>query len=320
MQEKLPSYALKKASVIIGIVAILAVLLGLLLFALRGSEDEWICQNGKWIKHGNPGNPKPTSGCEKEEVLNGKEKNADSENGQTHFNMIRIDEPKDGAEVSSPLEIIGEARGTWFFEGDFPIEIIDEKGKSIAIAPAGALGEWMKEDFVPFRAVLDFSKTSGSGKIIIREDNPAGETEEDLRRVEIPVKFTAPKNQIVRVYFSNSYYNSGTNSCSGVYEVKRIIPKTQAPARAALEELLSGPTKLEEKGKFSTNINSGVEIQNLKIENGIAKVDFSDQLQKAVGGSCRVTAIRAQITETLKQFSSVKEVIISINGKTEEIF
>lgn len=33
------------------------------LFLVRGSEDTWICQNGMWIKHGNPNNPIPQSGC-----------------------------------------------------------------------------------------------------------------------------------------------------------------------------------------------------------------------------------------------------------------
>jgi len=26
-------------------------------------EDNWICQNGQWIKHGNPSSPAPSTGC-----------------------------------------------------------------------------------------------------------------------------------------------------------------------------------------------------------------------------------------------------------------
>ncbi len=48
-------------------------------------------------------------------------------------------------------------------------------------------------------------------------------------------------------------------------------------------------------------------------------VDFDETLEKAVGGSCRVAAIRSQITKTLLQFPSFKKVIISINGRTEDI-
>jgi len=51
----------------------------------------------------------------------------------------------------------------------------------------------------------------------------------------------------------------------------------------------------------------------------VAKADFDEQLEFQVGGSCRVSAIRAEITQTLKQFSTVKEVVISIDGRTEDI-
>jgi len=32
-------------------------------FVIGGDEDTWICQNGQWVKHGNPSAPKPTNGC-----------------------------------------------------------------------------------------------------------------------------------------------------------------------------------------------------------------------------------------------------------------
>jgi hypothetical protein len=32
-------------------------------FLLGGDEDNWICTNNEWIKHGNPGKPMPESGC-----------------------------------------------------------------------------------------------------------------------------------------------------------------------------------------------------------------------------------------------------------------
>jgi hypothetical protein len=35
----------------------------LTLLILRGSEDDWICVKGEWIKHGVPSTPMPTSLC-----------------------------------------------------------------------------------------------------------------------------------------------------------------------------------------------------------------------------------------------------------------
>ena len=122
----------------------------------------------------------------------------------------------------------------------------------------------------------------------------------------------------VKAYFNNDKMDPEF-SCNKVFPVERKIPKTQAVARAALEELLKGSTDDEKKQGFFTNINPDVKIQKLFIEDEIAKVDFDEQLEFQVGGSCRVAAIRAQITETLKQFPTVKDVIISIDGRAEDI-
>jgi len=42
------------------VIAAVVVIAGLRLF---GGEDSWLCQNGQWVKHGNPGAPAPTSQC-----------------------------------------------------------------------------------------------------------------------------------------------------------------------------------------------------------------------------------------------------------------
>ncbi len=122
----------------------------------------------------------------------------------------------------------------------------------------------------------------------------------------------------VKAYFNNDRMDPEF-SCNKVFPAEREIPKTQAVARAALEELLKGATEEEKNQGFFTSINSGVKIQSLSIKDGVAKVDFDEQLEFQMGGSCRVAAIRAQITQTLKQFPTVDSVIISINGRTEDI-
>ncbi len=89
--------------------------------------------------------------------------------------------------------------------------------------------------------------------------------------------------------------------------------------KATIESLLRGETQEEINQGFVSNINSGVRIQKLTIEDGVAKIDFDEQMEFQVGGSCRVAAIRAQNTETLKQFPTIDNVVISINGRTEDI-
>jgi hypothetical protein len=54
--------------VIIGALLLLGVGVFSLRFLLGGSEDSWICQDGQWIKHGNPSAPAPSGGCGEEKA------------------------------------------------------------------------------------------------------------------------------------------------------------------------------------------------------------------------------------------------------------
>lgn len=137
-------------------------------------------------------------------------------------------------------------------------------------------------------------------------------------RAEAPVYSGEPDTMVLKVFFGNSVLDPEV-SCDKVFAVDREVPRTVAPARVALEKLLEGPTQTEKDEGFSSSINSGVQIKNLTILDGTATVDFDSKLEESVGGSCRVTAIRAEITETLKQFPTVDEVVISVDGRTEDI-
>jgi len=122
----------------------------------------------------------------------------------------------------------------------------------------------------------------------------------------------------VKVFFGNSRLDPEASG-DKVFAVERRIPRKPAVARSALEELLKGPTDEETAQDYFTSINTGVRIQRLVIADGTAMVDFDEQLESRVGGACRVSAIRDQITRTLKQFPTVNEVLISINGRTRDI-
>jgi spore germination protein GerM len=122
----------------------------------------------------------------------------------------------------------------------------------------------------------------------------------------------------VKVFFNNNNLDPEF-SCNKVFPVERLIQKTDEPERAALSELLNGPTQSDAAQGFFTSINSGVKINSLSIARGVAVVDFDERLEFQVGGSCRVAAISSEIRETLKQFPNIDEVIISINGRTEDI-
>lgn len=240
------------------------------------------------------------------------------ENNNLENSDINVFLPKQGQSVKSPLQVSGEARGMWFFEASFPIKIIDEAGNILGTSYVQAQSDWMTENFVPFKGEINFiSKIRTNGFLVLAKDNPSGLPEND-EEIRIPIIIEPSGYTKVKVYFNNSKLDPEF-SCNKVFPVEREIPKVEGIAKATLSELFKGPTDSEKNEGFSTSINEGVEIKSLEIKDDIAKIDFDEQLEFQVGGSCRVSAIRAQITETLKQFPTVKDVVISINGRTEDI-
>lgn len=104
-------------------------------------------------------------------------------------NIIQVDNLPDNTLIQSPLTVTGKARGTWYFEASFPIELRDGNGVLLAQTPAQAQGDWMTINSVPFSATLTFNQpTTPQGTLILRKDNPSGEPQYDDQLV-IPVTF-----------------------------------------------------------------------------------------------------------------------------------
>ena len=123
----------------------------------------------------------------------------------------------------------------------------------------------------------------------------------------------------VRIFFGNIKKDPRGTQCGLAYPVERRIADGEEPVRAAIEALLRGPSEEEKTAGFFTSINSDAKLRKLEISSGTAAADFDYNLDYRVGGSCRVLAIRAQLEETLRQFSGVGAVSISINGRTDDI-
>ncbi|MGB9722918.1 MAG: Gmad2 immunoglobulin-like domain-containing protein [Chloroflexia bacterium] len=112
------------------------------------------------------------------------------------------------------------------------------------------------------------------------------------------------------------------------------IPRTVRVGTAALEELLWGPPPNAPAGLGTAlplppevlrypgrgpDWGPRVRLLSLTIQDGVARADFSRELRAYGGGSLRVLLIRQQITRTLQEFPSVREVIIAIEGETEGV-
>jgi len=94
--------------------------------------------------------------------------------------LIKVELPFPGAVTGKSFSVIGEARGTWFFEASFPIQLFDKDGKLLATAIAQAQEDWMTENFVPFKADITAPESYiGEATLVLKKDNPSGLPDKD---------------------------------------------------------------------------------------------------------------------------------------------
>lgn len=306
-------YSVKK-TIIFVLLALLIISAAVFLIKGLTGKDSWICQNGQWMMHGHPSSPAPTAGCG--EVSVSPEPSPSANPSSVVRGNLVLMEPYSGESVSSPIKVSGEVR---VFESVVSLRLRDADGHilfdGIAMAQSPDMGQ-----FGPFEreiAYLYQKPTDTTVWLDVFWNSPKDGSEMDL--ISIPLTLVNLDNALtVNVYFSNDRLDPAI-SCNKVFPVQRVIPYTQSVARKTLEALLGGVGLKEAEQGYSTSINPGVGLKSLNLANGVARADFDETLDRNIGGSCRVTAIRAQITETLKQFPTVKDVIISVNGRTEDI-
>lgn|SRR3989344_331712 len=105
--------------------------------------------------------------------------------------LIEVSSPLQNATITSPLVAQGRARGTWYFEASFPIELRSASGALLVQGYGQAQTNWMTSEFVAFVSIpLIFApQPKGSvGTLILHKDNPSGLPEHD-RKLEVPVVF-----------------------------------------------------------------------------------------------------------------------------------
>ena len=227
---------------------------------------------------------------------------------------IIVTKPLSNETVSSPLEISGRAKvseSAVFYR-------LKDVWDNILIdgftATSAGLSEWGS-----YSAKLEFDlPNSPVGWLeVYGQDQESGQEKNLIR---LPIRFKDSNEAKVKVYFNNTEGDPALTDCSKVYSVERKVGYNNILPVSAIGELLIGPSEEDKNNGFVSQIpTEGVTVQNLEIKEGVAYIDFNQALQQGVAGSCRVIAIRSQITETLKQFEGVKDVVISIDGNTEEI-
>jgi hypothetical protein len=214
-----------------------------------------------------------------------------------------------------PFVVEGEAR---VFENVFNYRLKDAADNYVLTDGVGYANAADIGEFGTFKIEISALRRLPVKKDVILEvfDYSAKDgSEENIVVVPFSLDFKNP--EVLKVFFGREGISD--TDCKTMVAVYRVVVRTVSPARTALELLLQGLMREEAGEGYFTSLNPGIKIQKLTIENNTAIADFDATLDKNMGGSCRVAAIRSQIAETLKQFPNVKNVIISIDGRTEDI-
>ncbi|MCL6451136.1 MAG: GerMN domain-containing protein [Acetobacteraceae bacterium] len=99
-----------------------------------------------------------------------------------------------------------------------------------------------------------------------------------------------------------------------VVPVRRVVPSTAAPARAAIEQLIAGP--LPGDGEVGRTLPATARLRGLTIRDGVARVDFSAEFARDHAGGTTGGAVTVQsIVYTLTEFPTVKAVQVLVEGQ-----
>jgi hypothetical protein len=168
----------------------LLIFIGILAFVMQGFlKKQQIADINSFDECVSAGFPILTSYPASCMTSNGRSFQQDTGNELAMSNLIVVSNPRSNQKISNPVQVTGKARGSWFFEASFSMELFSANNKSLGTAKARAQGDWMSEGFVPFTSDLNFSfPDTKTGKLVISNANPSG-LEQNHKELIIPVTF-----------------------------------------------------------------------------------------------------------------------------------
>lgn len=135
-----------------------------------------------------------------------------------------------------------------------------------------------------------------------------------LKRTEInlqPVENPGEKLSKVVVY----YYKKGSGAYSYYVPVTKLVTGYENSAEAAMNALLEGPT---DGSSLSSAFPEGTQLLGVQVNDGMAYVNFSEQILAKQGDRAAENSMMKEVTLTLKEFPEISKTKIFVNGKIVE--
>jgi sporulation and spore germination protein/immunoglobulin-like protein involved in spore germination len=139
---------------------------------------------------------------------------------------------------------------------------------------------------------------------------PAGTTQPAGGQSPAPVPTaTSPQSAAGQVSLQAWFTRQGK-----LFGTQRGVPATASVGRAALDQLLAGPSSAESAAGLRSLIPAGTQLLGLTISSGTATVDLSSSFTSGASPSTMPLRI-AQVVYTLAQFPSVTGVQFKVDGQ-----
>lgn len=223
---------------------------------------------------------------------------------------IVLESPVENARIAGSFEVSGRARAD---RGKVSITMTGPNGGPLFGRLVSVISE---PDDEYGRFSVKISALNHVGAVMLEIGFASDDADDE--RVSRSLELVSEETVEVEVFFMNDTLDPW-QTCQNVFPVKRDVSSDANIYRAAIEALLGGPTEDEARVGYETMLPDGVRLKSVASDaEGRVTADFDGALDRGVAGSCRVSAIRSQIESTLKQFPEVREVVISVEGDSEE--
>jgi hypothetical protein len=315
------------------IVATLLVLvvIGLVAFRLLNPEDNWICQNGEWVKHGNPSKPQPTDACPVSDSVDtlstSPQTQAQKEVSvfvrnffdsylQSDKSILSDGEYKNNSYITDNFkkeisEILSSSTGAYD-----PIVCAQDKPKRYSL---GLINVKNNDTFVALNEEFD----SGTNFSLIHLVRNGDQWQIEDIDCNLPTSASSTKNSSVVIYFNNSNRANGNTDCGLVYGVERKNTGSDQ-YDFALKQLFQGTTSDEKSQGYSSmfSVKTKDILKGLKIINNTAYVNLTDirNIIPNASTSCGSQSFLKQVEETLKHDRKIKDVRFAINGDPQTFY
>ena len=221
---------------------------------------------------------------------------------------IQLDSPRALDAISSPVRLQGQSTA---FEATVDVEIGQDATPQVVgegFVMGGANGE-----MGPFDGTVSFSGvTSDHGSIRLRTISMEDGSTREASVIRVGFASATADTTVVQVFF---HTGDGTDELAAF---PRTVPATSAVLRAALTQLLAGPTGSERQAGARSWFSSATAGMFLDVTLGgrQAVVDFRDlrPIIPNASSSAGSAMLLAELDATVLQFDTVDSVVYRIDG------